>query len=544
MLDLFDGLPGAELLTAEEMYRADAWAVAHGVPGIELMENAGRVIADAICARLSPRPVAVLCGPGNNGGDGFVAARLLAGRGWPVRLFLLGARTALKGDAALAAARWEGPVEALDEAGEAATRDSGLVIDALFGAGLTRPLEGVAAALARASHRRDAPVHVAVDVPSGIDGTTGAALGDAFRADMTVSFFRAKPGHFLLPGRIACGELVIGDIGIEVAALAEIAPRSFVNLPGLWRRAFPRPAEDGHKYRRGHAVVVSGPPTRTGAARLAARGALRMGAGLVTVACPPAAAVVNAAHLTAIMVAEVEGPPGLSALLDDPRHNALLIGPGAGVNWNTRAMTLTALRQPPAMVLDADALTSFAAEPEVLWRAMRAPTVITPHEGEFVRVFPDIAGSGADKPTRARAAAARAHAVVVLKGPDTVIASPDGRAAINANAPPTLATAGSGDALAGFILGLLAQHVPPFEAACIGVWLHGAAAAAFGPGLIAEDLPEMLPEVLQDLEPALDSGPGGLRDVFFDVPSGFDAPSGFDVPGGDPAPGDAGGTQP
>ena len=508
----YSNLPGPELLTAAEMYRADAFAIKSGIAGRTLMENAGRAVADAICARYGSCPTAVLCGPGNNGGDGFVVARLLAERGWPVTVALLGRREALAGDAAEAAALWTGPTVPL---AEDVTAGAGLVVDALFGAGLSRPLDGVAAALAAThagahaaapagSGRRGGATLVAIDVPSGIDGSTGQAKGPAFRADLTVTFFRAKPGHFLLPGRTACGEVTVADIGIPDAALAEISPSTWHNEPALWRAHFARPAEDGHKYARGHAVVVSGPATRTGAARLAARGALRAGAGLVTVATPPSAAAENAAHLTAVMLAEIEGPPTLEALLQDAHKNAVLIGPGAGTGAITRALTLAALRRFPAAVLDADALTAFADEPETLWRAIASAAVITPHEGEFARLFPGLVSGGADRLSRARDAAALSRAVVVLKGPDTVIAAPDGRAVINSNAPASLATAGTGDVLAGMILAQLAQGVDAFTAGCIGVWLHGAAASAFGVGLIAEDLPEMLPEVLEDLHMLLE----------------------------------------
>lgn len=494
--DISSGQPGPALLTSEEMYRADAYAVKAGIPGRTLMETAGTAVADAICDRWDARPTAILCGPGNNGGDGFVVARLLADRGWPVTLSLLGDITNLKGDAALAAADWSGATQPLT--GDS-TNGAGLIVDALFGAGLSRPLEGVAADLARASHSADVPV-AAVDVPSGINGNTGEALGDAFAADLTVTFHCAKPGHVLMPGRVACGELVVAPIGIPDAAIAEIAPTIFHNMPDLWRDVFPVPRNDGHKYARGHALVVSGPATKTGAARLAARGALRAGAGLVTVATPPDAAAENAAQLTAIMLAEFDGAPGLKSILEDKRKNAVLIGPGSGLGSSTRARTHAALKMGPAMVIDADALTSFEDDPASLWRDFNQPVVLTPHDGEFARLFPDLTHHPGGKPGRVREAARRSGAVVVLKGADTVIADPDGRAAINTNAPPTLATAGSGDVLGGFILAQLAQGVSAFEAACIGVWLHGEAATLFGPGLIAEDLPEMLPEVLEQLE--------------------------------------------
>ena len=476
------------LISVAEMYAADAAAARAGTPGLTLMENAGRAVAHAVMRRWAPRPVALLCGPGNNGGDGFVAARLLADAGWPVRLGLLGARERLTGDAAAMAARWEGPVEPL---APALLDGAPLVVDALFGAGLTRPLAGAALALAEESAARGLPC-AAVDIPSGIHGDSGAALGGAFRAALTVTFGRRKTGHLLLPGRLCAGELVCADIGIPPAALAAGEARVHENAPALWRALLPAPAPDGHKYSRGHALVVGGDGAHSGAARLAARAALRAGAGLVTVHAPEAALPVYAAQLTAVMVASTVD---LAAALADERRNALLIGPGCGVSPATRERTLRALGAGKRCVLDADALTAFRGEPAALFAALGPDAVLTPHEGEYRRLF----SHQGDKLARARAAARESGAVVALKGADSVIAAPDGRAAINANAPPTLATAGTGDVLAGFILGLLAQGMPAFEAAAAGVWLHGAAAAAFGPGLIAEDLSETLPSVLRGL---------------------------------------------
>lgn len=495
------------LLTTEEMYAADRAALAAGVAGLDLMENAGAAVAREVAARW-PRAgrVAVLCGPGNNGGDGFVAARHLAGTGYEVRLGLAGDVAALTGDAAAMARRWSGDVRPLD----AALLDGAeVVIDALFGAGLARPVAGPAAAVLAAAAAHSAPL-VAVDVPSGLDGTTGAPLGACPQARLTVTFFRKKPGHVLAPGRFLCGETVVADIGIPAAVLADIAPGAFENGPELWRAAVPRPRADGHKYDRGHCVVVSGPVAATGAARLAARGALRAGAGLVTLASPPDALIVNAAHLSAIMLARCEGGEGLAAILADGRRNAVLLGPGNGVGGETRARVLAALDSAAAAVLDADALTSFADDPAALFAAIRrrpAPVVLTPHEGEFARLFPRLRagavlarnGLPESRIARARAAAAESGAVVLLKGPDTVIAAPEGEAVVNTNAPPWLATAGAGDVLAGMIAGLMAQRMPAPAAAAAAAWLHGAAAAAFGPGLIAEDLPETLPRVLAPL---------------------------------------------
>jgi hydroxyethylthiazole kinase-like uncharacterized protein yjeF len=497
-----------EILTPDEMAEADRLTIAGGVPGRDLMEAAGRAVADR-AADMAGRgaSVLVLAGPGNNGGDGFVAARLLAGQGVTVRVALLGRREALTGDAALAAADYDGPVEALTAETQL---DAALVIDALFGAGLARPLEGDVAALVGRVNETGLPV-LAVDLPSGIDGRTGLVRGAAVQAAQTVTFFRLKPGHLLMPGRAYSGAVSIAQIGIDEAALETVGPVLFDNQPGLWRAAVPYPDPAGHKYDRGHALVVCGPATRTGAARLAARGALRIGAGLVTVASPPEALLVNAAHLTAIMIARMDGAEGLARILEDKRFTAVAIGPAAGIGEETRNAVTACLESHAAVVvLDADALTSFADRPETLWqliRARRAPVLLTPHEGEFARIFPDLGaidseGNGDARPRskveRARAAAESAGCAVIFKGADTVVAMPDGRASICGHAPPYLATAGSGDVLTGIAAGLLAQRVPPFEAACAAVWLHADAACRFGPGLIAEDLPDKLPAVIKN----------------------------------------------
>jgi ADP-dependent NAD(P)H-hydrate dehydratase / NAD(P)H-hydrate epimerase len=479
------------LLTIAEMTAADAAAIAAGVPGSELMENAGAAVARAIAERFAPRPALVLCGPGNNGGDGFVAARHLAGRGWPVQVALLGARERLRGDAAQAAAAWQGDVLALDPALIAGAQ---LVVDALFGAGLARPLAGVAKNAIEAVARADLPV-AAIDIPSGVHGDSGAVLGTAARATLTVTFHRAKPGHFLLPGRDYAGELVVADIGIPEHAM-DAPGRLFVNHPRLWRRLLPRRTPASHKYAHGHALVLGGGMASSGAARMAARAALRGGAGLVTVVCPKDALAVYAAHLTAIMVAPFADDQEFAQVLADPRRNGMLLGPGAGVGELLRGRVLQALAAKKACVLDADALTSFQDQPEGLFGAIAGPCVLTPHDGEYRRLF---AHEG-DRLTRARAAAAQSGAVMLLKGGDTVIAAADGRAFIQPDAPPALATAGSGDVLGGIVLGLLVQGMPAFEAAAAAVWLHARAGYLVGTGLIAEDLPEVLPSALLELE--------------------------------------------
>lgn len=480
------------LLTPAEMALADEAAVAGGVSEITLMDAAGRAAADAVRRRWPKQPVTVMCGPGNNGGDGFVAARYLSAEGWPVRLGLLGARGGLKGAAAHHAARFRGVVEELSPA---LLDGAGIAIDAIFGAGLSRPVEGVARAMIEALAVRHIPT-LAIDVPSGLDGVTGEIRGAAPRAEVTVTFFRKKPGHLLFPGRSLCGHLVLAQIGIPESALESIAPLSFENGPPLWVHVYPWPQPEDHKYHRGHAVIAGG-ATLTGAGRLAARAAGRVGAGLVTVAVPEAAWSIYAASLSSAVVRPMRSIEEFRSLIADVRVRAVLVGPGAGVSPETRNIALTALAARHATVLDADALTAFADTPDELFTAIKGPAVMTPHEGEFARLFVNDKG---DKLTRVRLAAKRSGAVVLLKGPDTVVAAPDGRAAVNTNAPPDLASGGTGDVLAGLVAGLLAQRVTAFDAACIACWLHGAAARQFGPGLVAEDLIETLPAALRSLK--------------------------------------------
>jgi ADP-dependent NAD(P)H-hydrate dehydratase / NAD(P)H-hydrate epimerase len=486
-----------ELLTTAEMAEADRLAVAGGIPSIELLENAGRAVADAVCRILHGRRVVVVAGPGSNGGDGFVAARYLSERGRAVSVCFVGSRERLKGDAASAAKRWHGSVS---EPSAGVFTECDLIVDALFGAGLDRNVEGPAREVIALMNACGLPI-AAVDLPSGVNGTTGEVMGCAVDARLTVTFFRRKPGHFLLPGRLHCGAVEVADIGIPEHVLDKIKPTTFANAPALWRNAFPQARTEGHKYSRGHAVVVSGGPSSTGAARLAARGALRAGAGLVTIASPRDALSINAAENLAVMVRPVDGPSELKEFLADKRRNAIVLGPGGGVGPAMREQVRIALQSDAAVVLDADALTSFAGEPGALAdsigpRAGR-PVVLTPHEGEFSRLFSEVQAKAYpySKLEKARLGAAQLGAVLVLKGADTVVAAADGRAAIADNGPPTLATAGSGDVLAGMVSGFLAQGMPVFEAACAAVWLHGEAAKEFGLGLIAEDLPDMLPRV-------------------------------------------------
>ena len=478
------------LLTPAQMGKADRAAEAAGIRGPDMMEAAGGAVAVAIGARWPMRPVTVLCGPGNNGGDGFVVARHLNEAGWPVTVALLGARDKLSGDAAHAASLWKGDLapftpDCLDGAG--------VIVDAIFGAGLSRPLAGPAVILVEAMKSRRIPI-CAVDVPSGLDGASGLVRGAAAPADLTVTFFRKKPAHLLYPGRGLCGDIVVADIGTPVSVLEAIGPTTWENGPGLWLDGYPWPEPESYKYKRGEVLVLGGEGI-TGASRMTTLAASRAGAGMVTLAAPEPVWSIYATSLINAIVHSFQGASGWQALLADKRRNVIAIGPGAGVGAPTREYVVAALATKRATVLDADALTSFAEAPEDLFRAIDGSCVMTPHAGEFMRLF-HFEG---DKLARARAAAKQSGAVVLLKGPDTVIAAPDGRAIINSNAPAQLATGGTGDVLTGFIAALLAQGMAPFDAAAAGAWLHGAAATEFGLGLVAADLPDALPRVLQKL---------------------------------------------
>ncbi len=481
------------VLSIKQMYWADIQSMQESMPGIYLMDQAAAAVARAIRRRWTPRPTVVICGPGNNGGDGFGVARRLAAARWPVTVALLGAREEMRGDAATMADRWHGPVVPL---GPTVMAGQSLVVDALFGAGLSRPIEGVAADTLRAVHDRELPA-VAIDMPSGVHGDSGQIMGQATRAALTVTFCRPKPGHYLLPGRGHCGVLHIADIGIDDAIVRTVAGPQWCNNPDIWRAEMPQQLAEMHKYEHGHAVVVGGGASSTGAARLAAAAALRAGAGLVTIAVPESARDVYASQMTSEMLRPVDDDLNkedkkFTKITENKKISSFLIGPGTGVKRATKSRVLAAAETGKSLVLDADALTIFQDDPQVLWQARArcpgASWVLTPHAGEFARIFPEITNDSISKLDLCRKAAEISSCIVVLKGSDTIVAAPDGRSVINTNAPPNLATAGSGDVLAGIVLAMVTRQVPAFEAACMSVWIHGEAGRLSGVGVTSEGL--------------------------------------------------------
>ncbi len=484
-----------DVLKTADSAACDRHAEAAGVSGLSLMEAAGSAVAQAILSRWAKRPTVILCGPGKNGGDGLVCGRILRQAGWSVRIALLGDPGRMKGDAAAALALWDGPVERMSATSPG---EAELVVDAIFGAGLSRPLDGVTAELAAVLVVRAIPV-IAVDLPSGVCGDRPAPDGITVRADLTVSFHCRKPSHCLEPAASLCGELVIADIGIPAGWRDVVTPIAQLNAPALWQAALPVPQAGTHKHQRGRLVVFSGGASSTGAARLAAIAGLRAGAGLVTLASPPAALLVNASASTAVMVKRWDAEADTGEFLVGLRADAGLIGPAAGMGETTRRAVSEALTGPAPMVLDADALTSFESDPQALFAQLRPIDVITPHAGEFERLFPGLLTASVNRIEATAEAARQAGCVVLLKGADTVIAITGQTPVINRHASPALATAGSGDVLAGLIGGLMAQTVPAFQAACAASWLHGDAGQRLGQGLIAEDIPDALPQVLQAL---------------------------------------------
>ena len=487
-----------ELLTPSQMALADQLTINNGYPGIDLMENAGRAVVDTLNQQyVDAERILVVCGTGNNGGDGFVVARQLADLGRSVKVFIHGDITRICGDAELALAKIDKSmiiaelpnVEAFD-----------VIVDAILGAGLDREVTGPLAEIIGLINSSGKPV-VSVDLPSGIDGRTGRVMGAAVKANHTVTFFRYKPGHMLFPGRGHCGIRSLHQIGIEAEVTEHTGITGVRNDPHFWIDQYPTPSLEAHKYDRGHTLVLSGPPTATGAARLLAGAALRSGSGLVTIASPTDAIPINAAHLTSVMLLKADNPKDVKHILKDKRFNCVALGPGMPPDKQTIAMVKQVLELQRKTVLDAGALTAFAEKPETFFKHLEknpSDTFLTPHAGEFARLFPNET-TLTSKIERAVSAAERSGAIVVLKGPDTIVACPTGQVSVSDNAPPWLATAGSGDVLAGIIAGLASQGIPGFEAACAGVWLHGDAANRLGPGMISSDLDQGLHQSIKAL---------------------------------------------
>lgn len=493
------------LMTPDQMGKADALTIARGTPGTVLMERAGQAVENAAMAMVPPKAkILLLCGPGNNGGDGYVAARLLSEGDYSVTVIALGDTNSLSGDAAWAFQKWKGPMH---QDADFETYD--LIIDALFGAGLTRALDGKASALVERANEAPCPI-LSVDLPSGVDGRTGHAYGPTMRAARTITFHRLKPGHALYPGRGLCGAIEVADIGLDAAAAHEAG--YVAQLTGRYLADRREPISGNtHKFAKGHALVVGGPPEKAGAGFLAASAALRAGAGLTTLAAPKAVVEGSMGLHPSLMRAQCESATDLARLLTNPKLSACVLGPGLPPNEATRQMVYAALTSQAALVLDAGALSAFAGMGEVLFQQISvraAPTVLTPHEGEFARLF-GMLGASLSKIEKAQAAAAKSGAVLVLKGADSVIAHPGGAADcmfINGNAPPWLATAGSGDVLAGLVAGLMAtpdrsgdpQRLS--ETVALGVWLHGQAGQVAGPALVASDLEPALRDVLARID--------------------------------------------
>ena len=486
-----------QILTADQIYQADKATIESGISGETLMENAGAAATDEIIKRYKKCPVVVLCGPGNNGGDGFVVARLLKKTGWDVRVAILGDIANLQGDAALEADRFSGEIEKLNED---SSEGAALIVDALFGVGLKRPLEGDVLTLIKRIKKYRIPV-VAIDVPSGVASDSSTVLGEAFEAETTVTFTRKKICHMLYPAKRFCGDVVVADIGIKGEIIESTSPYIFENRPDLWLDEFPFPKEEQNKYDRGHAVINGGGIKCTGAATLASVACLKTGAGLATVACPKSALMLYATKLTSVMTKAITTTDDFKEFLEDKRKNAVCLGPGNGVDEFTRQLVLVALSLRKSCVIDADAISVFEDNPQELFDAIKSPVIITPHEGEFKRLF----SYEGEKIEKAIQAAKQSGAVIILKGADSIIASPDGRVVINDNAPPWLATAGSGDVLAGMATALLANNMDAFDAACAAVWMHGRAAQIAGMGMISESLLTFIPNVLQEMANSVSS---------------------------------------
>ena len=476
------------VLTADEIRIVEEHAVKDGTSFACLMENAGHAVYRYITEHYQPRPTLVLCGPGNNGGDGYVVARLLRENKWPVKVATQSETAPMSDYASANRDMWKGETLPLNDK---ALDGIEIVIDGLFGTGLIRPVTGGYAQIVEAMNQSN-KLCIAIDIPSGIHTDTGQVMGCAVQAQATVTFSYPKPGHFLMPGRVFTGQLEKVDIGLDKVARQNI--QQLVNVPELWLPYLPVPQLSDHKYRRGNLLIAAG-TEMTGAARLAASAARRAGAGMVTLACAPESSMIYALSAPGLLIATIDKQHSFKSRLLEKSRSCVLIGPGNGVTLATRQAVLATLSLELPCVLDADALTVFQGYPEELFQAIKGPCVLTPHAREFSRLFA-ITG---DKMTDARVAAQRSGAIIVLKGADTLVVSPAGDIIFQTNATTDLATAGSGDVLAGIIAGLMAQNIAPLIAACIANWIHGQASQQIGLGLIAEDIVEMIAPIRKNL---------------------------------------------
>ena len=492
MSDTLNKTASCTVLTTKETRAIEQQTVSSGTSFYTLMQTAGAAVYKEITKHFLPHVTVVLCGPGNNGGDGYVVANLLEQAGWAVKVATKSFSTHMSDFAIEHRNNYKGEVVDLNAA---ALQNCDLVVDGLFGTGLTRSLSDDYATIVEMINESSIDC-VAIDIPSGINTDTGEIMGTAIKAHTTVTFSYRKPGHLLMPGKAYTGKLICKPIGL--ANLKENDIHLTVNRPSLWYEQLPAPRLTDHKYNRGH-LLVRGGEEMTGAARLAAASARRVGAGMVTLACAPSVRQIYALSAPGLITTTLDKENSFKTRLLEKPKSAALLGPGNGVTKETRMAVLDTLDTKTPCVLDSDALTVFQKDPQTLFDHITGPCILTPHAGEFKRLF-DLSG---DKVTQARKAAQISGAVVLFKGPDTVIAHPDGLVVVQDNAPPTLATAGTGDVLAGLISGLMAQGLSPFTAACIATWIHGEAASAFGLGLIAEDLIEAIPGIIKTLHPPM-----------------------------------------
>ncbi|VAV90167.1 NAD(P)H-hydrate epimerase / ADP-dependent (S)-NAD(P)H-hydrate dehydratase [hydrothermal vent metagenome] len=483
------------ILTTKNCYQADKQAIASGITPVTRMENAGSGAAESITARYEKCKTLILCGPGANGGDGYVIARKLHEAGWSVDVMALTAPVA-GSDAEFMAQQC--PVDASSRVRQLPT-DIELIVDCLYGAGLNRALDADTTQLIHQVNQHKSPV-VAIDLPSGIFGDSNGGFAPCIVADTTITFAVKKLAHVLEPERSFCGVVEVVDIGFPDGMISDMPEVALENSPCLWSQIPVQPGAQSHKHNRGRLWVGCGGHLQTGAARLAARAGLRIGAGWVMLGGSKKAMQVCAAHETSIVLQTRPKHQSMAKTLQtSPVPDCVILGPAGGIGARMRADILDVLRSGIAAVLDADALRVMSAEPEVFFELCNENTVLLPHEAEFLGLFPDLNQTFGHKINRVKAAASRAGCTVLLKGADSVIANATGRAVVNTKTSAWLATLGTGDVLAGMVGGLMAQRVGGMDATCAAVWIHGALGQNLGAGLIAEDLPNEIPNILKNM---------------------------------------------